>query len=106
LVNDEDNVSVWFGIWDDHCSTYDLEGMFFHICHGNTHRYDFSVVEKYLEALTNAANIHTTVLSQAFADQTLIGWDRLLRGRISIKWHEAFQILTNTGHNSSTSPMG
>jgi hypothetical protein len=34
------------------------------------------------------------VLSHALLDQTTIGWDQLLRGRISLQWTQAYQLLS------------
>ncbi len=45
-------------------------------------------------------------LVQAFQDQTVIGWDQLLRGRISKKWGEVFagcKAVTSTVHSASWS---
>jgi hypothetical protein len=41
-------------------------------------------------------------LVQAFHEQTAIGWDHLLRGRISQKWSNAYQICTGTNNAIKT----
>jgi ribonuclease HI len=44
------------------------------------------------------------LLIQAFQEQTAIGWDQLLRGRISLKWNSAYRCLVGGKRQVEVSP--